>query len=274
MGERKHYQFLDHFTLKILAIILMTIDHIGFFFVPSASSIYETLRIIGRLALPLFCFLSTQGALKSSNPLKYFLKLFSLGIIFDVVLYFVTKQTGNSLTCLGLGVLTVYLLNKKSWLSLLSIFPISIMILSDFSFFPIRMDNGFINCFLFIFFYLADLLANSYYDVYLIKVQNFSKDIVDNLKLSGIQSMKNYFSIGGIIIAYSIYLVYNMLNLNRFPLENVLSYSIESFGILALIPIFFYNGEKGYSNKILNTSFYLYYPLHILIMYLILALIK
>lgn len=274
MEESKKYQILDHFSLKILAVILMTVDHIGFFFVPSASSLYEILRIIGRIALPLFCFLSTQGALKSHNPLLYFLKLLSLGIIYDIVLFFITKEKGNALTCLSLGVLTVYLLNKKNWLSFLSIFPISIMILSDFSFFPIRMDNGLISCLLFIFFYLADLLANLYYDVYLIKVQSYDKDFVSNLKSNNLQSMKNYFSMAGIVITYSLYLVYNMLNLNQFPLENVLSYSIESFGILCLIPIFFYNGKKGYFNKLVNTSFYLYYPLHMIIMYLILVLIK
>ena len=36
--------------------------------------------------------------------------------------------------------------------------------------------------------------------------------------------------------------------------------------MLALIPIFLYNGERGFSGKALQYGFYAFYPVHILIL--------
>ncbi|NLJ58002.1 MAG: hypothetical protein GX339_04055 [Tissierellia bacterium] len=44
---------------------------------------------------------------------------------------------------------------------------------------------------------------------------------------------------------------------------------IQEFSVLALVPIYFYNNEQGVSNKFLQISFYLAYPAHLLIFYLI-----
>lgn len=52
-----------------------------------------------------------------------------------------------------------------------------------------------------------------------------------------------------------------------FPFHNI----ANIFRILALIPIFFYNEKKGYNIKYL---FYPFYPLHLLILYLITYFIK
>ena len=46
----KKYLFLSESTLKIIAIILMTIDHIALFLLPSNSDLQIALRAIGRLS--------------------------------------------------------------------------------------------------------------------------------------------------------------------------------------------------------------------------------
>jgi hypothetical protein len=271
---KKTYQFLDHFTLKIIACIIMTIDHIGFFFVPSGTTLFVVLRTIGRIALPLFAFLSFESVLKSHKPLIYFAKLIGLAIIMDLIQFIFNKEySGNALTSLALGVLTIYLLNKKSWLSILAIFPIAVMILSDFSFFPIRMDNGFILAFMFIFMYVGNLLVNYYFDNYLKNKVGVEQSTLDEMIKDNKQSLSNYACMAAVFLTYVVYMIYNMFNMNQFPLDNLLPYRIETYGILALVLLFFYNGNKGYSNKIINYSFYLYYPLHILIMYCIYLLI-
>ena len=47
---------------------------------------------------------------------------------------------------------------------------------------------------------------------------------------------------------------------------------IQQFSVLALIIIYFYNNEPGVKNKFLQMSFYIAYPLHLLIFYLIKAI--
>ena len=44
---------------------------------------------------------------------------------------------------------------------------------------------------------------------------------------------------------------------------------VQAFAILAIIPIFLYNGEKGRGGKALQYGSYLFYPLHMLILGLI-----
>ncbi|MEG2258882.1 MAG: TraX family protein, partial [Oscillospiraceae bacterium] len=46
----------------------------------------------------------------------------------------------------------------------------------------------------------------------------------------------------------------------------------QAFAVLALIPIWLYNGKKGFDNKFAQYSFYVFYPLHMLILGLIMRL--
>ncbi|MEG2144984.1 MAG: TraX family protein, partial [Oscillospiraceae bacterium] len=48
---------LNGTNLKLLAILLMTVDHVGAILFPEIGA----LRIIGRLAFPIFAFLICEG---------------------------------------------------------------------------------------------------------------------------------------------------------------------------------------------------------------------
>lgn len=74
-------------TLKIIAIITMLLDHIGAILLPQ----YVFLRIIGRIAFPIFCFLLVEGFLHTHNMRNYTLRLGLFALIseipFDLAFY-------------------------------------------------------------------------------------------------------------------------------------------------------------------------------------------
>ena len=59
-------KFLTGNALKILAALFMTIDHIGVMLFPRVL----VLRIIGRLALPIFAFMIAEGCKYTRNKKK------------------------------------------------------------------------------------------------------------------------------------------------------------------------------------------------------------
>ena len=61
---------LSNFDLKLVAIITMTIDHIGIVF---GTVFYNFLRVVGRLSFPIFAYLLTEGYIHTKSFIKYLL---------------------------------------------------------------------------------------------------------------------------------------------------------------------------------------------------------
>lgn len=77
MQEQRLNTNLDTNLIKIIAIISMTIDHIGGEFFPE----YPVFRWIGRIAFPLFCYCLTVGMLYTHDIKKYLLRLGAFALI-------------------------------------------------------------------------------------------------------------------------------------------------------------------------------------------------
>ena len=58
-------------ALKIIGMIAMTIDHIGYFLFPQI----EAFRIIGRIAYPIFAYMIAEGCRYTRNKVKYLLSV-------------------------------------------------------------------------------------------------------------------------------------------------------------------------------------------------------
>lgn len=67
--------------LKLLAMLTMTIDHIGGILLPQ----YRILRIIGRLSMPIYAFMIAEGCHYTHDRKAYFLRLFGLAAVCQVV---------------------------------------------------------------------------------------------------------------------------------------------------------------------------------------------
>ena len=74
-------KFLTGNALKLLAALFMTIDHIGVVLFPRVL----ILRIIGRLALPIFAYMIAEGCKYTRNKKKYFGMIFILATLCQIV---------------------------------------------------------------------------------------------------------------------------------------------------------------------------------------------
>lgn len=75
---------LTHTELKILAMISMLLDHLGFAFCPYGSVGYVILRGAGRLAFPIYCYLVTEGYVHTRDWKRYLMDLLIFGLISEV----------------------------------------------------------------------------------------------------------------------------------------------------------------------------------------------
>ncbi len=81
-------------ALKLIAVISMIIDHTGrciVYFIPGRTEegtalyyIYKTMRIVGRLAFPLYLFLLLEGMIYTKSRIKYVIRLFIFVLISEV----------------------------------------------------------------------------------------------------------------------------------------------------------------------------------------------
>ena len=89
-GARKGYlpALLTNNQLKIFAMAAMTVDHVGLQLLPQ----YDILRIIGRLAFPIFAYMIAEGCRYTKNRKKYLLTLAVMAALFQLV-YFVAMDS-------------------------------------------------------------------------------------------------------------------------------------------------------------------------------------
>ena len=220
---------IDH--LKAIACLAMLLDHIGAEVYPSVA-----LRVIGRIAFPLFCFALCQGFYHTRNRWKYLLRLGICAVVaepfFDLLfcgeLSF-AKQ--NVLLTLFSGLVMAVLMEKTEdplW-KMLIIVP---------------------------FYFLAELLRTDYAGAGILTVALF------------ILTYNNRFALllqtaGLLLIALSMRSVVIRFWGIGIPLQ--------LFTVGAMVPIALYSGKKLLHSRAAQWIFYLFYPAH---MALLLLLIK
>ncbi len=100
--------------LKWIAIITMTVDHIGVVLYPE----FNVLRFIGRLSFPLFAYLLILGMENTRNIRYYFARLFIFALISQVPFFLAIDygpfESLNIFFTLSFGLLFIYFFKKGS----------------------------------------------------------------------------------------------------------------------------------------------------------------
>ncbi len=271
---------LNALVLKILAAIFMTIDHIGVFLVEPfygiESPFYLALRIIGRLSFPLFAFLIVESIFHTRSRFKFLLRLFISTIVFGLAGYLIPKIFNeyvglfNIFWDLFLGASIICLLEKKKFQKLWAIIPIAIYVLlvcfdSQIPTF-LRLEYHYYGVLIILGFYFARLVSKKYYQL---SASKLDLTVTQMEEIMSYQKVSNIFAITFLVI----------INLSCwgitkiFPQLDIINVSLQVIAMFSGIFILFYNGEKGFSSKYLKYSFYLYYPGHLGILYLIYLLL-
>ena len=127
--------------LKWIAIITMTIDHIGAVLFPGAFELFpqfELLRIIGRLSFPIFSYLIVLGVETTRNLKRYFIRLFAFAIISQIPFYLALGyspfQSLNIFFTLSFGVLSL-----TNPLFMIASFVLSLFLNFDYSAYGIAL---------------------------------------------------------------------------------------------------------------------------------------
>lgn len=233
--------------LKIIAIITMLIDHIGYYMYPYLQTeTYYLFRTIGRVSMPIFAFLIVQGFFHTKNLKKYIYRIFGLAIITQICLvilnyintsYFPSYHTGinnylNILFSYTLSLILLAIVDRKKINLFIKILGLILILVPYLTF---NIDYGM---------RIPFIMLGLYYIEKLFKKPDCSKSNFKYLFL--------------ILITF-------LLSLT-FVKNNVIS---KFWMLLSLIFIAFYNGEKGKNSKLVQYWFYAFFPIHHVLLYLI-----
>ena len=235
-SQNKH-RVLSGSALKLIAVITMFIDHIGFSLCYSFDfmttplftalgetvTVYFILRKIGRLAFPIYCFLIGEGLRHTRNPIKYLARLLVFALISEIPF---NMMVSNSILC------------------------------------P-EHQNVFFTLF---------LGALSIYALTNIK-NNILKAVVMLAALGASIVLKADYGTAGLAAIFLIYVLrdYPLVQaIAGYPL-----FSGGIYAVAAFIPINLYNGKRGFiKHPVLKYAFYLFYPAHMLLLVWIRQLVK
>ncbi|MBE6576385.1 MAG: conjugal transfer protein TraX [Ruminococcaceae bacterium] len=228
-------------SLHIMAMLFMLCDHLW------GTNIFSNdwLTCIGRIAYPIFAFMIVEGYFHTRSVKKYALRLLIFAVLSEIPfnlmigsrIFYPLHQNVLWTFLISLGLIHLNETAKaknKPWvqictgfISVLAAYVLGILTLVDF------YHAGILTVLVFYFFrqrkwwsYIGQVLCLWYINTEMLG------GLVYDIQLSGC----------------------------------TFSFHRQAFALLALIPIWLYHGKQGHKNKALQYVYYLFYPLHLLIL--------
>lgn len=225
-------------ALKIIACLAMFLDHLVKAISLPAATTFICSAVIGRIAFPLFCFFLTEGFLHTRNIRRYLLRLLLLAFLseipFDLALSgtLYAPQHQNTLFTLFLGLSLLFCIRRIESRGGLS-YRLSVLCIF----------------LLFLVFAAAAYFLRTDYGAQGIACITAIYLFRTRIPAAGKKKTQPLFPVFWGCV---------MLNLD---------FLSEPAAFLSLLPLVFYNGRRGSSAW--KYFFYLFYPLHLLLLYLL-----
>lgn len=216
-------------ALKLIAVVCMVIDHTAAFLLNGHEDVFfcvggvdvtlvSLMRVVGRLAFPIFAFLLVEGFCHTRNKLRYILQLFAFALISE--LPFDLAATGQL---------------EYTWQNV---------------FFSLALGT-------------AGMWAVEYFGPGV-----FNRILAVTMIGCCAFCLRCDYSIGGFSCIMLIYILrqwgWVRLAAGCCAIPNTIISS------LACIPVYLYNGQRGFvNNRFFKYFFYSFYPLHLLLIWLV-----
>lgn len=242
--------------LKYLACLFMVIDHVDaiFFLMGSVavpeSLLYYLLRILGRISFPLFAFLLSEGCRYTRDYRRYLGRLALFAAISQLPYTLAFGEWSGSVILtffLAAGAIFFYEKALQRWNSTpLAFIPLLLaVILAEM----LRCDYGWLGVAIVFALYLChgrlkrQLICLAIFIFCLYGIQTLPALLLLAVPTTGIP-----------------------ITTHDLVLQVLLSGAFTLSACLSLVPIAFYNGRRGKGNKYF---FYVFYPSHLFILYII-----
>ena len=208
---------MSSFVLKIIAIVSMFIDHIGY----AIFGKFSYFNYIGRIAFPIFAFQISEGYIHTSNLKRYFFRLFIFAFVSQIpfMLFhsiFSTDFSLNIFFTLLLGLTCIFIYDKSKYKFITIAFSILIGLMAEYT----KCDYGFYGVAIILIFYI----------------------------------FKNNFITASIFFIIATAIKY-LIPIIQYGFNNVYSY-LYICTIIPMLFISAYNGKKGKDTKYLLYLFY------------------
>jgi hypothetical protein len=220
------------FALKILAILAMSLDHIAAVFLSPINMPYLLMRGFGRIAFPIFCFLIVEGYYHTRDVKKYMIRLAGFALVSEIPFDLCFYQ------------------KPFYWQHQNVFFTLALGLITIYAIDEIkkRFSTSYIKALVLQFAVIILAMTTAWF-------------LSTDYSMLGILIIIAFYVGRGNIIQIAISICIVTLYLGN---------TFQLYSLLALIPIYLYNGKKGPSMRYV---FYVFYPAHMLILYVMSSLI-
>ncbi len=242
----KGFRFLSGNMIKIIAAILMVIDHVGVVLGLEGGII----RILGRISMPLFAFMIAEGARYTKNKGKYLGLIAGLATVCQLVYFFVLHDTYMCiLVTFSISIILIYALNsmKRAYLSEDS--TTTMKIISPLVFFGLCIGTYFLN--------KAFAIDYGFFGI----MMPLFASITD---FRGYKIPEKFSFLDDRWVRILMMCIPMLVRMINYP-------SIMWYSFLAIPILLLYSGERGKWK--MKYFFYIFYPLHLALIYGVLILI-
>ncbi len=243
-GQEPHRLGLTAFSLKLIAALTMLCDHVGAYLLTNI----EILRIIGRLAFPIYAYFIAEGCRYTRNKPKRFLLVFGLTVICEVAYVLTSGEiTGTALVTFSCSIPMIYALQalKQSLVTrsgariaghaLLFVGSVGMTYLVGYF---IPMDYGVPGALLPVLLSLLDYVPGKAPECFRFVDRRSVRLLV--------------FGVGMILV---------------WRFRRYVTGDMQLYSLLALLPMALYTGRPG--PRAFKYGFYIFYPAHLMIIWLI-----